>query len=41
MDPSRYVGCSVHQVERYLEQVIRPLLAENREELGVKAEINV
>ena len=29
------------EVERYLEQVIRPLLAENREELGVKAEINV
>lgn len=41
LDPSRYVGCSVHQVERYLDQVIRPLLSENREELGVTAQINV
>ena len=41
LDPARYVGCSVHQVERYLEQVIRPLLSANKEELGIKAEINV
>ena len=41
MEPARYVGRAKEQVERYLSQVIRPLLEENREELGMKAEINV
>lgn len=41
MDPVRYVGRAREQVETYLEQVIRPLLEENKELLGVKAEINV
>lgn len=41
MDPGRYVGRSVEQVEAFLSSVIRPVLAENRELLGVKAEINV
>ncbi len=41
MDPGRYVGRSVEQVDAFLKQVIRPLLEENRELLGVKAEINV
>ena len=41
MDPSRYTGRAEVQVEAYLEQVIRPLLEENRELLGMKAEINV
>lgn len=41
MDPGRYVGRSVEQVEAFLSNVIRPVLAENRELLGVKAEINV
>ena len=41
MDPSRYVGCAPAQVERFLKEVIGPVLEENKELLGVKAEINV
>ena len=41
MDPSRYVGCAPHQVERYLAEVIRPILDANRSLLGLEAEINV
>ncbi len=41
MEPSRYVGRSREQVEEFLEEVISPILEENRELLGVKAEINV
>lgn len=41
MDPIRYVGRSKEQVEAFLAQVVRPILEENRELLGVKAEINV
>ena len=41
MEPERYVGRSKEQVEAYLKQVIRPLLKENEELLGLKAEINV
>ncbi len=41
MEPSRYVGRSKEQVERFVETVVRPVLAQNEELLGVKAEINV
>ena len=41
MDPSKYVGRAKEQVEAYLKNVIRPLLEENKDILGVKAEINV
>lgn len=41
MDPSKYVGCAPAQVTAYLEEVIRPLLDQNRELLGLKAEIHV
>lgn len=41
MKPELYVGRSVLQVEKYLKQVIAPLMEERRELLGVKAEINV
>ena len=41
MDPARYVGRAPKQVEEFLEEVIRPILDENRETPGVKAEINV
>ena len=41
MDPSRYVGRAPKQVEEFLEEVIRPVLAENQEDLGIKAEIHV
>ncbi len=41
MDPQRYVGCAPAQVTAYLDEVVKPLLEENRELLGMKAEINV
>ena len=41
MDPSRYVGRSREQVDAFLAKVINPILEENKELLGVKAEINV
>ena len=41
MEPSRYVGRSKEQVEAFLKNVINPVLEENKELLGVKAEINV
>ena len=41
MDPAKYVGRSKEQVDAFLKNVIRPVLEENKELLGVKAEINV
>ena len=41
MDPSKYVGRAPQQVDEFLNNVIYPLLEENKEILGVKAEINV
>ena len=41
MDPSRYVGRAPRQVEIFLKNVIAPILEENKELLGVKAEIHV
>jgi adenylosuccinate lyase len=41
MDPQLYVGCAPHQVEKYLETVVQPMLDANQEELGVKVEITV
>ena len=41
MEPARYIGCAPHQVERFLADVIRPLLEANKDILGEKAEINV
>ena len=41
MDPSRYTGRAKEQVEEFLSEVIRPILDENREILGVKAQLNV
>ena len=41
MEPSRYVGRAPLQVEKFLKEVVDPILAENKELLGVKAEINV
>lgn len=41
MDPKRYVGRAPRQVEEFLTEVIRPILDENKDVLGVKAEINV
>ncbi len=41
MEPSRYVGRSKEQVEEFLAEVVDPILEENKDLLGVKAEINV
>ena len=41
MDPAKYIGCAPHQVERFLRDVIAPILEANKEVLGAKAEINV
>ena len=41
MDPKKYVGRAPQQVEEFLDEVIRPVLEENKEVLGMKAEINV
>lgn len=41
MDPAKYVGYAPKQVERFLKDVIQPVLDKNQELLGVKAEIHV
>lgn len=41
MEPARYVGRAPLQVEKFLEEVVKPILDENRELLGVEAEISV
>lgn len=41
MDPSRYIGRSREQVESFLKNVMEPVLKENEELLGIKAEIHV
>ncbi len=41
MKPEKYVGRSARQVEVFLRDVIRPILDENRDSLGMNAEINV
>lgn len=41
MEPSRYTGRAKEQVEEFLADVIQPMLEENKELLGVKAEIHV
>ncbi len=41
MDPSRYVGRAPKQVEEFLTEVVNPILEENRDVLGMTAEIFV
>ncbi len=41
MDPARYTGRSKEQVEAFIKNVVSPILEENKELLGVTAEINV
>lgn len=40
MDPSLYTGRSKWQVEEFLAEVVNPILAEYKDELGLTAEIN-
>ena len=41
MDPAKYVGRSVRQVENFLGNVVGPMLEKNGDLIGLKAEINV
>ena len=41
MEPSKYVGRAPIQVDKFLAQVVNPVLEKNRDVLGMTAEINV
>ena len=41
MDPSKYTGRSEEQVEEFIQSVVEPILKENKDLLGMTAEINV
>ena len=41
IDPRLFVGAAPHQVERYLWEVVQPMLEANKDQLGVTAQINV
>lgn len=41
MDPTRYTGRAKEQLDTFLANVVRPVLEQHKEDLGVKAEIHV
>jgi adenylosuccinate lyase len=41
LQPEQYVGRAPYQVTVYLRDVVQPVLDANKDELGVRAEINV
>lgn len=41
MDPARYVGRAPYQTEKYLREVVEPMLSANAGLLGYQAVINV
>ncbi len=41
MDPAKYTGCAKEQTEEFLSQVIQPILDAHKDDLGIRAEINV
>ncbi|MBQ9063136.1 MAG: adenylosuccinate lyase [Eubacterium sp.] len=41
MDPARYTGRAAVQTENYLKNVIRPLLEERKDQIGLEVTINV
>ena len=41
LKPENYVGRAPEQTAEFLDGVIKPILAENAELLGIEAEINV
>jgi adenylosuccinate lyase len=41
MEPSRYVGRAPIQVDKFLSEVVQPILDKNKDVLGIKAEITV
>ena len=40
MEPAKYVGRAPSQVKEFVEEVINPILKENKDLLGMQAEIN-
>ena len=41
MDPAKYTGRAKEQTERFVSQVVQPILDYHKEMLGIKAEIHV
>ena len=41
IDPATFTGMSAQQTEKYLADVVRPVLEQHRDELGAKVEIKV
>ena len=41
IDPSTFTGMSAQQTEKYLADVVRPVLAQHQDELGAEVEIKV
>ena len=41
MDPAKYVGRAPLRVEKFLQEIVKPILKENEDSLGMKAQINV
>ena len=41
LNPGQYIGRAPQQTEEFLDEVIRPVLEENKESLGMKIEITV
>jgi len=41
MDPAKYTGRAKEQTEEFICEVIQPILDENKEALGMKADIKV
>ncbi len=41
LDPSKYTGCASHQVERFINEDVKPVLDRYRDLLGAEAEVTV
>ena len=41
MNPLLYIGRSAYQVDRYIEDVVKPVLSDNKDALGITADIAV
>lgn len=41
MDPALYIGRSSYQVDKYLNEIITPILDNNKDIIGIKTQINV
>lgn len=41
LDPSKYIGCAPHQVERFIKEDVEPVLDKYRDMLGAEAEVTV